>query len=1042
MTSLARRLCYTRDDLLRIGETSSADLSRKVRRTLRFFGLLRKTNARRRSADAPPLQDLRPAQPKPRELASPQPSPRTARDANQDQGTGRSHLPSQLRLATFNARTLTLPWRLQELTRLAAHIGISVLAVQEHRRRQEESVDLGLGWSFKAAPASPQGYGGVGFLLSPDASDALLNITFPSDRLGLASFSLKDRRLHVVCVYAPTAPRTQTNPTETDCFYDRLGCLLDSLPSRDVVFIAGDFNAPLAADGRLVKNSCGSPNLNSGILSTFIQARDLAAANGLLRQRHRKLATFHGPNRRITRLDWIFCSSQLKSRIRRVVTIRPACVCSDHSLIACDTDLLWPRRKSPAPSPLWSALSDEATRKAFLERLRDADPGLEESASSFAQAITSAASVLPIRKPDRPKALWLTDPVIDRTRRLAQRASALHGPDSCQAKAAVAELQEVYSRQTEIYVEEEVKNIQLATDNCRHSAAWKAINRLTGRRARPEAVIAANSIEHRKALLIEHYSRVLNAPAPLASPSPIEGLVAADPNDFNTGPISVTEVARALRSMRADTAAGMDGIPPRALKLPELASAIATVLNRHCCLGGEAGAGAAPPWRISMIVSIPKNGSATNLDNQRGIALECSMPKLLNAVLRNRLLPNLNPLLLDLQSGFRPGRSTVEQIAALRSVIDVCRTRQKSISIVFVDFRKAFDSVCRSSLPWLLSAYGVPSALVKATMDLYDGSRAFLRTRDGPTSEFNTSSGVLQGDPLSPLLFLVVMDYVLRRSLREEDSYLLAPRRSSRSLEVPLHALAYADDVALLCRDPAAAQRTLTRLCEEAARVGLEVNAKKTKAMHIGSESAPALSLPSGESIATCEDFTYLGSRLMSPDAIIAGRRALAWRAAHLLRAIFHSSARDVLKVRLFRSAVEPIFFYGLEAIPLTPSREGALNASHRALLRYALGIHFPQRLPSRELMAKAGLPLASDSLRRRRQKLLGHCLRCYGRGELNPLALTLLHPPTERLRRGHGRTYTLSSTFLSDLRSLCLTPLSASTCPSELYAQRVRAGL
>ena len=85
-----------------------------------------------------------------------------------------------------------------------------------------------------------------------------------------------------------------------------------------------------------------------------------------------------------------------------------------------------------------------------------------------------------------------------------------------------------------------MRNIQLATDNCRHSAAWKAINRLTGRRAHTEAVISANSVEHRKAQLIAHYSRVLNAPAPLASPLPIEGLVAADPNAFNTGPISAS----------------------------------------------------------------------------------------------------------------------------------------------------------------------------------------------------------------------------------------------------------------------------------------------------------------------------------------------------------------------------------------------------------------------------------------------------------------------------------------------------------------------
>lgn len=165
---------------------------------------------------------------------------------------------------------------------------------------------------------------------------------------------------------------------------------------------------------------------------------------------------------------------------------------------------------------------------------------------------------------------------------------------------------------------------------------------------------------------------------------------------------------------------------------------------------------------------------------------------------------------------------------------------------------------------------------------------------------------------------------------------------------MPLPALAYADDIALLCRDPPAAQRALTRLSEEAARVGLEVNARKTKMLHFGFGDTPALLLPSGETIAFCENFTYLGSRVMIPDVILVERKAKAWRAAYLLRALFNSSARDALKVRLFRSAVEPILLYGLEAVPMTPSRDSTIDASYRALLRYALGVHFPECISTR----------------------------------------------------------------------------------------------
>ena len=67
---------------------------------------------------------------------------------------------------------------------------------------------------------------------------------------------------------------------------------------------------------------------------------------------------------------------------------------------------------------------------------------------------------------------------------------------------------------------------------------------------------------------------------------------------------------------------------------------------------------------------------------------------------------------------------------------------------------------------------------------------------------------------LSPFLFVMVMDFALRRALREDDGFVVAGRRSSRHPAVRLTCLAYADDVALTCCDPAAAQRAVRRLAK------------------------------------------------------------------------------------------------------------------------------------------------------------------------------------------------------------------------------------
>ena len=75
--------------------------------------------------------------------------------------------------------------------------------------------------------------------------------------------------------------------------------------------------------------------------------------------------------------------------------------------------------------------------------------------------------------------------------------------------------------------------------------------------------------------------------------------------------------------------------------------------------------------------------------------------------------------------------------------------------MVFVDFKKAFDSVARGALPLVLRAYNVPQQLVSAVMAMYQGTRAAVATPDGLSDPFDTTSGVLQGDTLAPLLFVL-----------------------------------------------------------------------------------------------------------------------------------------------------------------------------------------------------------------------------------------------------------------------------------------------
>ena len=176
---------------------------------------------------------------------------------------------------------------------------------------------------------------------------------------------------------------------------------------------------------------------------------------------------------------------------------------------------------------------------------------------------------------------------------------------------------------------------------------------------------------------------------------------------------------------------------------------------------------------------------------------------------------------------------------------------------------------------------------------MYSNTRARVVTPDGDSSEFEVSAGVLQGDTLAPYLFIIVLDYALRQAIqgREVDLGLtITPRRSSRSLEVTLTDLDFADDIGLLSNNMMQAQDLLTRVEKECAKVGLALNAKKTEVITFGQPpNHPPLVTIGGSPLKEVEDFKYLGSWVNTSEKDIKIRKALAWTALDGMKVIWSS---------------------------------------------------------------------------------------------------------------------------------------------------------
>ena len=241
-------------------------------------------------------------------------------------------------------------------------------------------------------------------------------------------------------------------------------------------------------------------------------------------------------------------------------------------------------------------------------------------------------------------------------------------------------------------------------------------------------------------------------------------------------------------------------------------------------------------WKTLIIIPVPKSGDLTRPDNYRGISLISLVMKLYNRMILNRLRPVLDPLLRIAQNGFRQKRTTVGQVVALRRLLEGAKNNNLTCVLTFIDFRKAFDTIHRGKLIEILRAYGVPDKLVEAIAVSYKETWAKVRTADGETEAFQILAGVLQGDTLAPFLFIIALDYALRCATsgkEEELGFTLEKRASRRVAAMMITDLDFADDISLLSDTVEQACTLLKAVEKECKRIGLGLNAKKTKVMPI-----------------------------------------------------------------------------------------------------------------------------------------------------------------------------------------------------------------
>ena len=376
--------------------------------------------------------------------------------------------------------------------------------------------------------------------------------------------------------------------------------------------------------------------------------------------------------------------------------------------------------------------------------------------------------------------------------------------------------------------------------------------------------------------------------------------------------ISHDEIKKAIQGLKSNKSCGIDDI------LNEYFVNAADVLIEplHTLFNKILESRSFPAqWATGLIVPLHKTGSYDDVNNYRGITLISCFAKLFTSILNNRLKlwSNVTDTSSNAQFGFKSDHSTIDAIFILKYLTDKQLQDKKMLYCAFIDLKKAFDSVSRTSLWYKMIKSGIDGKLFDIIRSMYENIKLRVKCLSSLSDVFSCDVGLLQGEIISPFLFaLFINDIELNLQENLNDGISID--------KLQLYLLLFADDAVIFSETRAGLQNHLNNLESYCQKWNLTVNVNKTKIVVFrkGGNLGQNDKWFYGDSeIEIVNSFTYLGVVFSSGGSFVPNTKTLSGKALksmhQLLQLLREVDTPINIAFNLFDSLVASILSYGCE---------------------------------------------------------------------------------------------------------------------------------